>query len=404
MGCWNKTCGLTQLPIHDGERVITFLLVKKEGGYQSYCYNNWAWELIPLPIYGKYDDYGWMEADAGQEPKLKMLHHFTKDKLARRKPHREGIADGPEDLGWNAVDDVSSLKDKGYVRYDNINDDPFETFEALGEAMHGNLFGLKGWHGEVCEISHMMIREDAFNSLKTAVTLGDGFYPGVELEHLNKVLEAHDLWKNAQEEELAQKLEDANAAGDNDLAQTLKSEQFILSYMDDRVSDEIVETILHPLRKEYNVEVKYDHACVDYWFLNYARYPSHGSETGALASSFIKKFKKFLKFETIFDAYALANIFSELRKSYSPMGGEGSQNGTNVITTKFPLAYLEASHNIDHRWDEDDVEEEESPDMEMTKEKQIELLKRSANNKRTQALKLLREADEEFTKALLKKF
>jgi hypothetical protein len=404
MGSWNKTCGLTQLPIHEGERVITFLLVKKEGGYHSYSYNNWAWELIPMPIYGTYDDHGWMNVDADQERKLKILHHFMENKLVRLKPYREGIADGPEDLGWNASDDVSALQDKGYVRYDHIKDDPFESFDALGESMHGSLFGMKGWADAVSEISHMMIREDAFISLRETVTLGDVYYPAVEVEHLRKVLETHDQWKVAKEEESNRELADAEASGNQELIESIKSKQFLAKYLNEGLSEETIEEILHPLREEYNVNPTYDHGCIDYWFLSFARYPSRSSEDGGLSVTFLKQFGQFIKFKNMFDAYAIRCIFAQLRKSYSPMGGEGSQESTNFITEKFPLAYLEASHNINNRWGEDEISEEDLPDLEMSEEQRASRLKESAERKRGQAMKLLREADEEFTKACLKKF
>lgn len=400
MGCWNKTCGLTQLPIHDGERVVTFLLVKVESGYDSYCYNNWAWNLIPLPIYGKYNDYGWMEEDAGQENKLKLLSEFFKGDLTRRNAYREGIADGPEDLGWNASDDVSGLDEQGYIRYDALKDDPFVSFEALGESMHGSMFGRKDYGGEVCEISHMMIREDAFHTLRDGVLLGDGYYPAVELEHLRKVLETNDAWQAEKRAALQAELADAEANGDAVAVSAVQSRILLDLYTRDRVNDSTIEKILKPLRAEYGIKLDYDHACMDYWFLNYARYPSHGSENG-LASTFNREFGKSLNFDTIFDGYAIQTIFTELRKSYSPMGGEGSQNGTNQITAMFPLAYLSASENIDHSWDDEDEDEyEDSPDVGITDEGRVKALKASSNKKRQQALKLLQEAQDDMAQAL----
>lgn len=405
MGSWNKTCGLTQLPIHDGERVVMFLLVEVVRDYQSYCYNNWAWEIIPLPVYGEYSDYGWMTPDDGQEGKLKAFTHFFERSLTRRKPHREGIAKGPDDLGWNASDDVSGLADKGYVRYDECKDDPFETFEALGEAMHGNLFGMKDYQGKVGEIAHMMIREDAFESLKSVVSLGEGYSdPAVTVDYLKKVLETYDAWKAGKDEEIKAQIETAEAAGDTETATVLKMNLKYGDYANMHLGDEVVEEVLKPLRAEQNLDIKYDHACMDYWFLSYARFPSRGGDTGWVTSSFNTMFKGMVGFKNLFDGYAIQNIFNQLRKSYSPQGGEGSQADTNLMTTKFPLAYLEAAYNIDHRWDEDEDEEEVmSPDMTMDAETLSKTLKASAERKRAEAIKLLREADEDMRKALLPK-
>lgn len=61
MGCWNGTCGISQLPIIEGERVILFPLTKNlrgdnEGG--GYCYSDNQYKPISIPIFGTYDDYG----------------------------------------------------------------------------------------------------------------------------------------------------------------------------------------------------------------------------------------------------------------------------------------------------------------------------------------------------------
>lgn len=65
MGCWNATCGFSNLSIHHGDKVVGFILKPKNdlkpdmGG--GYCYPNEMWDPIPVPFYGKYNDYGSME-------------------------------------------------------------------------------------------------------------------------------------------------------------------------------------------------------------------------------------------------------------------------------------------------------------------------------------------------------
>lgn len=62
MGSWNHTCAVSNLHIHAGTDVTVFLLVKKystEAG--SFCYGNALYDVVPLPFYGKYDDYGGVE-------------------------------------------------------------------------------------------------------------------------------------------------------------------------------------------------------------------------------------------------------------------------------------------------------------------------------------------------------
>lgn len=66
MGCWNGTCGLSQLPILVGDDVWGFLIGvnwgRSDSGDQSgYCYPTDIGFPMSLPIYGKYNDYGGME-------------------------------------------------------------------------------------------------------------------------------------------------------------------------------------------------------------------------------------------------------------------------------------------------------------------------------------------------------
>ncbi len=61
MGSWNHTCAISNLHITSGQDVTVFLLVRKHISHEdttgTAVYNN----VIPLPFYGKYDDYGGVE-------------------------------------------------------------------------------------------------------------------------------------------------------------------------------------------------------------------------------------------------------------------------------------------------------------------------------------------------------
>lgn len=66
MGCWNGTCGVSQLPLRHGDPVRAFLIGVpmhfKHGEDQSgYCYSDgWAYPLS-VGFKGKYNDYGGIE-------------------------------------------------------------------------------------------------------------------------------------------------------------------------------------------------------------------------------------------------------------------------------------------------------------------------------------------------------
>lgn len=62
MGSWNHTCAVSNLHIRAGKEVAVFLLVKNyHDSGESFCYGNALYDVVPLPFYGKYNDYGGVE-------------------------------------------------------------------------------------------------------------------------------------------------------------------------------------------------------------------------------------------------------------------------------------------------------------------------------------------------------
>jgi len=69
MGCWNETCQLTNLPISNGERVVMFPLTA------TIARDEWLpveLKTLTLPIFGSYDDYGFIE-DVEDDPELELF-------------------------------------------------------------------------------------------------------------------------------------------------------------------------------------------------------------------------------------------------------------------------------------------------------------------------------------------
>ncbi len=86
MGSWNATCGVTQLPITAGDRVVLVPLIVKQpdflardnlGGTGSTS-NDCIAQPFSLPIAGEYDDYGGIAADDGHLA-LKYLMQALQD-------------------------------------------------------------------------------------------------------------------------------------------------------------------------------------------------------------------------------------------------------------------------------------------------------------------------------------
>jgi len=62
MGCWNGTCGLSNLPIHAGEPVVAYLVaVSQHIDPNGSCYSMEPAYPVSLPIRARYNDYGSIE-------------------------------------------------------------------------------------------------------------------------------------------------------------------------------------------------------------------------------------------------------------------------------------------------------------------------------------------------------
>jgi hypothetical protein len=64
MGSWNKTCGLSNLPIHSGEKAYVFVLEKQQLD-DSHCYSTHLYAPCLLPFETTYNDYGGGEDSTG---------------------------------------------------------------------------------------------------------------------------------------------------------------------------------------------------------------------------------------------------------------------------------------------------------------------------------------------------
>lgn len=64
MGCWNKTCGISNLPIYERQPVYVFVL-EENVHEDSYCYSTCLFEPCLLPFNSEYDDYGGGENSSG---------------------------------------------------------------------------------------------------------------------------------------------------------------------------------------------------------------------------------------------------------------------------------------------------------------------------------------------------
>ncbi len=346
MGCWNKTCGLTNLPIYHGDKVVTFLIV--ESPYQdSMCYNNALWQLIPLPIYGEYNDYGWMDEDDGQEWKLEVFQKWAEGRLVRDKPYE---------------------KDSGYVRYPDLKDSPFESFKALGDSMHGQVFSFHYRPAQKnCRIQHFMVHADTFEEMSKEFHT-DSYYeiPPVPKETFIKdytdfVEELKTI--NSESDVIADELLERQNAGQKLTPEELKA---VAAVIIRRINSGYAYDVISSFLKKRYPDIEYDwhipsRGVLSRWF------SSRGSSEGFITSDFCNEAKDIPAKDAV-DGWFIDYLFMNLRKQFIPMGHEGSQDGITKVNQLFAQSYLKRIQAYNERFGEDEEFEDEESDEESDEE------------------------------------
>jgi hypothetical protein len=185
MGCWNETCGLTQMPICGGDPVRMFLIVENAypRGSRDVCisYGSELWRPFGLPLKGTYDEYGRLEnieEDCMSDFLLESLREMVVE-----VPNRMGEVFKREELDWaTAIDFVADEGLRVTDPFDVANitkklDKIFAEVKALVPDLPDN-----GWSSErskmadeqkkvvdedprVVTMYHMMVHEDVYQAI-----------------------------------------------------------------------------------------------------------------------------------------------------------------------------------------------------------------------------------------------
>ena len=78
MGCWNETCGLTNLPIFNGEKTCA-VIIEELRPYNKSCLSAENWCPIGPAIWGNYSGYGYIE-DIPDEEEVKNFYRQVMEK------------------------------------------------------------------------------------------------------------------------------------------------------------------------------------------------------------------------------------------------------------------------------------------------------------------------------------
>lgn len=294
MGCWNKTCGVTQFPLFSGDETVNFILVQTGWDDRNYCNpSSLGWQMIPIPFYGEYNDYGWQDDDDGQQAKYDFLREFYKDKV------------------------VENEKEVRRARscYPPMPNGPFENNAILGDAIHGDVWRIKYSDREL-EIASMMVSRKVWDALTKSVTIDYPKETQYTISQLADVVNEYRAYSDVAYEEMI--LELAKQYGHPELTmETIKklaaSKRLIaqgdvaMRFNDQRYPN---ESFLSPIRAVVHAIASFDR--VDSSFATALSVPL---DAGVITAE---------------DAVAMTlfnRAMNALRKPIIPQVGEGSQEG-----------------------------------------------------------------------------
>lgn len=153
MGCWNGTCGISQLPILAGEKIRVFILKPSSGTNKfvtnpnSFVYSTDMFDALGVPFVAEYDDYGSVE-NVVEDYNSKIIHAALKDMvvLPKNKPFSKGddvqlngkshfeIVDIQDDMVSVKLsyDDETKIVPISDIRHDNGED----FYDDIGDLAH----------------------------------------------------------------------------------------------------------------------------------------------------------------------------------------------------------------------------------------------------------------------------
>ncbi len=142
MGSWNGTCGLSGLPIIEGEEIYVFPI--EEAYRDSFCYATALYKPVIVPFRAKYNDYGAGEECSGVA--LDIIISGIRDRLIEME------------VGENEYHDIA-VKREGF--------DVEKFFEAVHEKRLHIKNPMRAYPGEkqYREVFFTMIRKDVVDRL-----------------------------------------------------------------------------------------------------------------------------------------------------------------------------------------------------------------------------------------------
>lgn len=161
MGCWTETCGLSGLPITEGDKVkLVFLLPRYRSmtieGLSSYCGSTSVLTPCLLPITGEYDDYGGVQnivEDWNTDIVFKSLKDYLGDKI---------LIEGIEHNDYTLTDVIDGIT-QGNMKYFKLNKVESEYYRLYHR--EDKLVNIPDGEQRDSKLAFFMILEDVWNNV-----------------------------------------------------------------------------------------------------------------------------------------------------------------------------------------------------------------------------------------------
>jgi hypothetical protein len=291
MGCWNKTCALSNLPIFAGEEVYVFL-IEQNGLNDTHCYSNHLYSPIITPFYSHYDDYGCGENNSGVA--LPVIINSLKKVLIEKE------------LGENEYHDLE-------VKRDTLSEDNLFEIMQKGRLCVKNRYSNTNSNlPEENKVEFVMMRKDVVDSIlanfkpecwdKDYKTIKIGFDEIIEdvdfaVEHIQE-----------QFEEAKKRYENIGATAEEVMRLTNCLDTYLHTILENKGS------------KMANFISYFEPLCHQF---------SRIVPIMEIFTDFVKTGETTLAKEFLIDALKgafIANFMEATRRSWIPQCGEGSQN------------------------------------------------------------------------------
>ena len=129
MGCWNGTCGISQLPITAGRKIKAFLMLQSEYseaiGGAGVCYSTAHFRPWFFPVDAHYNDYGSVEhitKDWNSDYMLETFQKWLAEGKVRILGHDEAEINDPQVKKFETLDDVFDCVERGALVFKTVKE------------------------------------------------------------------------------------------------------------------------------------------------------------------------------------------------------------------------------------------------------------------------------------------